>query len=45
MKDLRDAVRDEHDMHRAKSIANFRSFNVILRWGPSCCELVSRSFF
>ncbi len=27
MKDLRDAVRDEHDMHRAKSIANFRSFN------------------
>jgi len=27
MKDLRDAVRDEHDMHRAKSIAGFRNFN------------------
>ncbi|HEX3861292.1 MAG TPA: hypothetical protein VHY35_06320 [Stellaceae bacterium] len=26
MKDLRDAVRDEHDMHRAKSIASLRDF-------------------
>jgi hypothetical protein len=24
---LRDALKDEHDMHRAKSIACFRSFN------------------
>jgi hypothetical protein len=27
VKDLRDAVRDEHAMHRAKSIALFRDFN------------------
>lgn len=27
IKDLRDAVRDEHHMHRANSIANFRAFN------------------
>lgn len=27
MKDLRDTIRDEQNMHRAKSIANFRNFN------------------
>jgi hypothetical protein len=27
LKDLRDAMRDEHDMHRAKTIACFRSFD------------------